>query len=117
MHQEARPELYVILNIYAGVPPEFDPLDIPEETITEVGNWLSGGGGLGHTEMFSLQNWIPGYVESSAEILHIFVLLKEFLTNKFPPWAAYNTLMVGRRIRMNKQSGVRPLGIRETWRW
>ena len=40
----------------------------------------------------------------------------EWLGNDSPPWAAYRALMTCRLVALDKQPGVRPLGISEVWR-
>ena len=39
-----------------------------------------------------------------------------WMTNEYPPWAAYRGLMAGRLIALDKMLGIRPIGIGETWR-
>ena len=40
----------------------------------------------------------------------------EWLGNGRPHWAAYQALMSGRLIVLDKQPGIRPVGVGETWR-
>ena len=40
----------------------------------------------------------------------------EWLGNDSPPWAAYRALMACRLVALDKQPGVRLLGIGEVWR-
>ena len=40
----------------------------------------------------------------------------EWLGNGWPPWAAYRALMSGRLITIDKQPGIRPFRVGETWR-
>ncbi len=35
--------------------------------------------------------------------------------NDFPPWAAYQALMTGHLLALDKNPGVRPIGIGDTW--
>ena len=46
-HTEVRLELAASLYSYAGAPPEFTPLNIPEKTMPEVGHLISGGSNRG----------------------------------------------------------------------
>ena len=40
----------------------------------------------------------------------------EWLGNGRPPWATYRALMSGRLIALDKQPGIRPVVVGETWR-
>ena len=40
----------------------------------------------------------------------------ERMGNGRPPWAAYRALVSGRMIVLNKQPGIKPVGVGETWR-
>ena len=39
----------------------------------------------------------------------------EWMGNGRPPWVAYRELMIGRLIALDKQPGIRPVGVGETW--
>ena len=39
----------------------------------------------------------------------------EWLENGRPPWAAYRALVSGRLITLDKQPGISPVGVGETW--
>ena len=38
------------------------------------------------------------------------------MVNGWPLWTAYRALMRGRLIALDKQPGIRPVGVGETWR-
>ena len=40
----------------------------------------------------------------------------EWLSNGRPPWAAYCVMMSSRLSALDKQPGIRPVGVGETWR-
>ena len=40
----------------------------------------------------------------------------EWLGNERPPWAAYRALMRSWLIALDKQTGIRPVGVGEIWR-
>ena len=40
----------------------------------------------------------------------------DWLANGILPWAAYRAFMSGHLIALDKQAGLRPVGIGETWR-
>ena len=64
----------------------------------------------------SLQHWFLRFGASSAELRLIVGDFVEWLGNGRPPWAAYLALRSGRLIALYKQPGIRPFGVRETWR-
>ena len=64
----------------------------------------------------SLQNWLLQFGAASAELRLIIGYLIEWLGNWWPPWAAFRALMRGRLIMLDKQPGIRPVGVGETWR-
>ena len=64
----------------------------------------------------SLQHWILWFGAASAELRLIFGEFIEWMSNGRPPWAAYRALMSGRLIALDKQPGIRPVGVGETWR-
>ena len=64
----------------------------------------------------SLQHWLLRFGAASGELRHIVAEIGEWLSNGRPPWAAYRAMMSGRLIALDKSSGIRPVGIGETWR-
>ena len=66
--------------------------------------------------MVSLQHWILRFGAASGELRQIFAEFGEWLCNGRPPWAAYRAMMSGRLIVLDKCTGIRPVGISETWR-
>ena len=63
-----------------------------------------------------LQHWLLRFGATSAELRLIVGDFVEWLGNGRPPWAAYRALMSGRLIALDKQSGIRPVEVGETWR-
>ena len=51
-----------------------------------------------------------------GELRLIFGDFVEWLGNGRPPWAGYRALMSVRMIALDKQPGIRPAGVGETWR-
>ena len=64
----------------------------------------------------SLQHWLLRFRASSAELRLIAGYFVELLVNGWPPWAAYRALISGHLIALDKQTGIRPVGVGETWR-
>ena len=115
-HPEARTPTAACLESYTGRPPELTPVDITYDTVTAVGGRLLGGAGPGGTDSVSLQHWLLRFGAVSAELRQIVGDFVEWLGNGRPPWAAYRALMSGRMIALDKQPGIRPVGVGETWR-
>ena len=61
----------------------------------------------------SLKHWLLCYLEASDDLRKIVSSLVGWLENDRPLWVVYCALMVGRLIRIDKQPGVRPIGIIE----
>ena len=57
-YPEALLPLVTSLDRYAVARPELVPLNTTEDTVMEVGHWISGGVGTGGMEAFSLLYWI-----------------------------------------------------------
>ena len=68
------------------------------------------------TNVVRLQYWILRYGDASSEFRKIVTSIMEWLANSCPPWAAYQALITGRLIGLDKQPGLRPVGISKTWR-
>ena len=115
-HPEARPPTAASLTPYTGFPPELTPVDITNNTVTAVAGWLSGGARPGGTDLVLLQHWLLQFGAASTELRLIVGDFIECMSNRRPPWAAYRALMSGRLIALDKQPGIRPVGVGETWR-
>ena len=104
------------MDVYNGRPLEITPVDITDNMVTVVAGRLFGGDGPRGTDSVSLQHWLLRFSAASTELRLIVVDFVEWLGNGRPPWAAYQALMSGLLIAPNKQPGIRPVGVRETWR-
>ena len=104
----------MILNSYPDRPPELTRVDITNDMVTAVAGRLSGRAGPGGSYRVSLQHWILRLGSASGELRLIVRDLVEWLGNGRPPWAAYGDLMSGRLIALDKQPGIRPVGLGET---
>ena len=91
-------------------------MDITDDTVTAVAGLISGGAGPGGTDSVSLQHWLHRFGAASAELRLIVRDFVDWLGNGRPPWAAYRALMSSRLIALDKQPGIRPVGVGETWR-
>ena len=101
-HLEARTPTAASLDSYPVRTPELTPMDITKDTVTAVAGRLSGGAGPGGTDSVSLQHWLLWFGAASAELMLIVGDFVEWLGNGRPPWAAYQALMSGRLIALDK---------------
>ena len=113
-HPEAWTPTAASLDSYPDRPPEISPVDITYDTVTEVAGRLLGGAGPGGTDSVLLHHWLMRFRTASGELWLVAGDFVEWLGNGRPPWAAYRALMSGRLIAMDKQPGIRPVGVRET---
>ena len=113
-HPEARTPTSASLDSYPGQPPELILVDTTEDTVTVVAGRLSVGAGPGGIDSVSLQHWLMRFIAARAELRLIVGDFFEWLGNGRPPWAAYWALMSGRLIVLDKQPGIRPVGVGET---
>ena len=91
-------------------------VDITNNTMTAVAGRLSGGAGPRGTDSVSLQHWLLRFSAASAELRLIVGDFIEWMSNRRPPWSAYRALMFVGLIALDKESGIRPVGMGETWR-
>ena len=62
-----------------------------------------------------LRNWLLRFGAESEALRHELATLTNLLANESPPWAAYRALMACRLVALDKQPGVRPVGIGEVY--
>ena len=91
------------------------PLKITDDTVIEVGRQLSGrgwtrGNGCGQSTALDYQ-----LRRGQCRALEDFCIVGGVDDKKRPTWEAYRALMAGDLIGLDKQAGVRPVGIGETW--
>ena len=77
---------------------------------------ILGSSGQGGTDSEALQGWILKLREDITRLCTSVENYVGWLANGSPPWAAYRTFMSVRIIALDKQPGVRPVGVGETWR-
>ena len=114
-HPEDRTPITASLDSYPDRPPDLTKVDINNDTVTVVAGRLSEGARPGRTESVSLQHWLLQFGATSGELRLIVGDFVEWLGNGRPPWAAYRALMSGRLIALDKQPGIRPVGVGKTW--
>ena len=115
-HPKARTTTTASLDLYPYRPPKLTSVDITDDTVTAVAGRLSGGAGTGGTDSVSLQHWLLRFGAASGELRLIVGDFMEWMGNGRPPWAACKALTSGRMIALDKQPGIRPVGMGENWR-
>ena len=114
-HLEAWTPTVACLTSYTECPPEFTLVDITYDTVMAVVGRLLVGTGPRRTDSVLLEHWLLWFGAASAELRRIVGNFVEWLGNGRPPWAAYRALMSGRLIALDKQKGIRLVGVGETW--
>ena len=115
-HLDTCPPSASSLETYLDRPPELVPVDITDDTVTEVAGRLSGEAGPGGTDSVILQHWLLHFGAAIEELRLEVADFTEWLGNRRPQWAAYQVMMSGRLVAPDKKPGVRPVGVGETWR-
>ena len=67
-HPAARPLSAAIMETYPGSPPELLPVEITDNTVTEVSGGLFGGEGPGGAESVILQLWLLRFGAAIGEL-------------------------------------------------
>ena len=75
-----------------------------------------GRSGPGGTDSEALQVWLIEFGEDSTRLHTSIETFVDWLVNGSPTWAAYCAFMSGRLVVIDKQPGVHPVGVGETWR-
>ena len=63
-----------------------------------------------------LQHWILRFGAASEELRLIVADFAVWLGNGRTSWSAYRALISGWMIALDKQTGVKPVGVSKTWR-
>ena len=96
--------------------PQAIPLEITAEVVEAVASKLSGAAGRGGTDAVALQNWLLRFGSESEQLRLEMSAWASWLANSNPPYASYRALMACRLVALDKQPGVRPVGIGEVYR-
>ena len=96
--------------------PEAIDLDITQDTVEKVASRLHGSAGPSGTDAVALRDWLLRFGEDSKILREELAAIARWLANHHPPWAAYRALMACRLVALDKQPGVRPIGIGEVYR-
>ena len=96
--------------------PIFIPVDITEEAVKLLARKLLGSSGPLGTDLEALQGWLLKFGEDSTRLRTSVENFVDWLSDGILPWAAYRAFMSGHLIALDKNPGVRPVGVGETWR-
>ena len=92
------------------------PVDCDQGMVEEVASRLRGGAGPSSVDALALKNWLLRHGRASQILREELATWTEWLCNTAPPWASFRGLMGCRLVVLDKQPGVRPLGIGENFR-
>ena len=90
---------------------ELPGIHISAEVIARTAKKLSGSGGPSGVQGLDLKRWLLGYKGASENLCQAMGVLANWLANDKVPWARYRVLMSGRLVAIDKNPGVRPVGI------
>jgi len=111
-------------------PDDISPSDLPDypdlpacpellvtpDIVATVAQQLKGAAGLGGTDGPTLKEWLLRHKTVSQNLRLAVARLTTWLSNDIRPWAAIRALMSNRLIALDKNPGVRPIGIGQIWR-
>ncbi len=89
------------------------PTDCTSEDLEALALRMSGSAGPSSFNTVMMRNCLLWYGRALSELRQEMADWAEWLSNESPPWAAYCALMCRRLVALDKQSGVRPVAIRE----
>eukprot|EP00804_Cyclotella_cryptica_P015633 CCRYP_003626-RA/>CCRYP_003626-RA protein AED:0.41 eAED:0.41 QI:0/0/0/0.66/0.5/0.33/3/0/308 len=89
-------------------------MPIPE-VVEAVARKLTGAAGCSSVDSALLKCALLRYGKASSELREEMLEWTLWLGNTSPPWAAYRAMRQGRLVALDKQPGVRPVGIGECW--
>ena len=115
-HLESRTPTAASLDSYLDRPPDIFPVDITNDTVTAVVWRLLGGAVPEGMDSVSLQHWLLRFGAASGELRLIVGDFTEWMSNGWPQWAAYCAMMRIQMIALDKQTGIRQVGVVENWR-
>jgi hypothetical protein len=99
---------------YDEVPVEI-PTDCTPKDLETLALRMGGSTGPSSFDAVMLRNCLLWYGRASGELRQELANWLEWLSNEYPPWAAYRALMSRRLVALDKQPGVRPVAIGEIW--
>ena len=92
------------------------PLLVGDDDVQITAGALSGAAGPSGVDAVHLQHWLLHFKLSSERLRHEAALWTEWLANEHLPWAAFRAFQASRLIALDKQPGVRPVGVGKSFR-
>lgn len=96
--------------------PDVIPQVISAEAIERTAAKLSGGAGPSGVDAVDLRHWLLRFGSQSEGLRTELAAWTQWLCDGDPPYAAIRALMACRLVALDKQPGVRPVGIGEIYR-
>ena len=94
-----------MLEVYEEIPISIH-VDITQDVVKLVAQKLSGSSGPGGTDLEDLYRWFLKFGEGRKKLRISVEIFVDQLTNKNPPWEAYNEFKSIQLIVLDKQPGV-----------
>lgn len=114
-HPSPTTTAYKTLHEYGDLP-DLVPLTITDDIVLKIARRLQGSGGLDGVDAHALRRWLTRFDEASLQLRTALATLTENISNKLYPWASIRALMSCRLVSLDKNPGVRPIGIGQIWR-
>ena len=101
---------------YYDTRPKVLPLDVTAHEIEETVRKMGGSGGPSRADSAMLKDWCTRFSAEYEELREELAAWTQWLANRSPPRAEYRALTTGRLVALDKNPGVRPVGIGEAIR-
>jgi hypothetical protein len=109
-HPENEPMKEQDLDDYEKVP-ELPLIQASDDLIIKIAGQMGGSGGLNGITGVMWRDWLCRRGQASKVLRQAICRLCNWLFNEYVPWAAIRELMACRMIALDKNPGVRPIGI------
>eukprot|EP00957_Ditylum_brightwellii_P146773 11173696-Ditylum_brightwellii.AAC.1 len=101
-----------VLLVYDALP-SFIDLDVTAAMVEKVATWMQGAAGPGRVNSIVWQDWLLQYGYASFKVQDAVANLTRGLSNSRPPWAAYQAIVAGRLIALDKCPSMHLVGLGE----
>ena len=101
---------------YPTEPATTIPLTVSADLVEKVASRLHGSAGPSGVDSVEFAHWLLHFGRESELLREEMAAWAVWLANSHPPYAAYRAMMANRLVGLDKNPGVRPLGIGEIHR-